>query len=179
MIFLMNSNSKIIIDPDKSILELKQVIACSLNHANTIFNLINNAHIIDVSKNYCSIWDCGINRTIRIVIDYISAQDNIEIVVVNQNDERVKLSIEQYKSILELKKGIASKFNIAYTGFNILYEGKLFDDSKNSYIIREYEIEGEIVIIDNINLGPYYINLFVIKRVAKPFIIKIYQNGCC
>ena len=87
MIFLMNSNFKINIDPDKSILELKQVIACSLNHANTRFNLINNAHIIDESKNYCSIRDCGINRTIRIVIDYISAPDNIEIVVViKQND---------------------------------------------------------------------------------------------
>ena len=53
-----------------------------------------------------------INRTIRIVIDYILAPDNIEIIIVKQNDERVKFSIDQYKLILELKKGIASKFNI-------------------------------------------------------------------
>jgi len=60
------------------------------------------------------------------------------------NDERVKLIIDQDKTILELKKEIASKFNIAYTGFNILYEEKIIDDSKNSCTIKECGIEGEI-----------------------------------
>lgn len=61
---------KIDIDPSKTILDLKKLIAEHLNIRHTDFNILNNNDIIDESKNSETIEKCKIQRLIRLPLNY-------------------------------------------------------------------------------------------------------------
>ena len=61
---------KIDIDPGKTILDLKKLIAQHLNIRDTDFNILNKNEIIDESKNSQTIQECGIEKLIRLPLNY-------------------------------------------------------------------------------------------------------------
>lgn len=61
---------KIDIDPTKTILDLKKVIAEHLNLRHTDFNILNKNEIIDETKNSETIQGCKIEKFIRLPLNY-------------------------------------------------------------------------------------------------------------
>lgn len=61
---------KIDIDPGKTILDLKKLIAQHLNIRDTDFNILNKNEIIDESKNLQTVQECGIEKLIRLPLNY-------------------------------------------------------------------------------------------------------------
>ena len=58
------------IDGNKTILELKQIIANHYNETYTGFNILNGNDIIDSSGNSKTLEQCGLKRLIRLPDNY-------------------------------------------------------------------------------------------------------------
>lgn len=59
------------------------------------------------------------------------------------------LDIEDNKTILELKKRIASHYGFTYTGFNVMNGDNVIDSSKNNLTLKECEIKRMVRLAEN------------------------------
>ena len=159
IVYIKNNRPfKIEIDPNKSILELKKIIASRFNSTYTGFNLFNGINIIDNSKNNCSIEECGLLRLIRIFDDsffhyFNKSQDLLDIIVIRSNLKPYRIEISSDESILTLKQLIADHFNLTYTDFNILSGKDIIDNLRNNCSIKSCGLKKVIRIPDNYEPG--------------------------
>ena len=65
-----NKPFKLEIDDQKTILDLKKMIAAHHKETYTGFNIINGINEIGNDKNGCSIASCRLNRVVRCTDDY-------------------------------------------------------------------------------------------------------------
>ena len=65
-----NKPFKLVIDDQKTILDLKKMIASHHNETYTGFNIINGIEEIGNDKNSCTIATCNLNRVVRCTDDY-------------------------------------------------------------------------------------------------------------
>ena len=94
------------------------------------------------------------NRRRNLITDNINlGPDYIKLIFTKRGSKPFIINIDQNKSLLELKKEIASKFNSTYTGFNLLNNLDIIDHTKDFCSIKECGIKRVVRISDNYNPG--------------------------
>lgn len=73
-----------------------------------------------------------------------------------RNNKPFKLEIDGQKTILDLKKQIASHYNETYTGFNVINGTDIIDSSKNNCSISSCGLNRVVRLPDNYNPGHAY-----------------------
>ena len=135
-----NKPFKLEIDDQKTILDLKKLIAAHVNQTYTGFKIINGCDIIGNDKNNSTIASCGINRIVRCADDYNPCPcpgtlRRFCIMCDNIGPRPFMLEIYDRDTILNLKKLIAAHFNQTYTGFNIMNGCDIIGNDKNNSTI--------------------------------------------
>ena len=82
----------------------------------------------------------------------------MKLIIIWKNNKPWNLEIDENKTILQLKKEIASHYKEDYTGFNILNGNKLFDSQSDSKTLAQCEIKRYIRLPDNYVPGAYFLN---------------------
>ncbi len=77
----------------------------------------------------------------------------MKLIVVWKNKIPFKLEIDGTKTILDLKKKIATHFNEIFTGFNILSGTEIIDNTKEGRTIESCGINSLIRLPDNYEPG--------------------------
>ena len=113
------------------------------------------------------------NRRRNLITDNINlGPDYIKLIFTKRGSKPFIINIDQNKSLLELKKEIASKFNSTYTGFNLLNNLDIIDHTKDFCSIKECGIKRVVRISDNYNPGFCTKNI-AFERKSKPISKKI------
>lgn len=77
----------------------------------------------------------------------------MKLIIVCKNRNPFHLEIDGNKTILDLKKQIASHYNETYIGFNVLNGNDLIDASKNGKTINDLGIKRVVRLPDNYEPG--------------------------
>lgn len=77
----------------------------------------------------------------------------MQLLIVWRNKQPFKINIDPDKTILELKKAIASHFNQTYVGFNILNGIDIIDKSNDNSSLSSCGIKRLVRLPDNYDPG--------------------------
>lgn len=75
------------------------------------------------------------------------------LIVYWRKNKPFKLDINEYKTVLELKKQIAGHFNQSHTQFNIMNGNDIIDSTKDSCTLKSLNIKKLIRLPPNYNPG--------------------------
>ena len=151
-----NKPFKLEIDDQKTILDLKKLIAAHYNETYTGFDIQNGFEIIGNDKNNSTIASCGLNRIVRCPIDYNPGPGTLRtfFIINYKGDHRpFKLNIYDGDSILNLKKLIAAHYNETYTGFFIQKGCEIIGNDKNNSTIASCGLKRIVRCLPDYNPG--------------------------
>lgn len=167
---------KLEINENKTILDLKKIIAEHYKGTNTGFSILFGNQIIESASDSKTLAQCGIQKMIRLPDNFEPNISLINLLIIWKNLEPWQLEIERNKTILDLKKEIAKHYKSSSTEFYILNENEIFDDQSNSKTLAQCGINQKIRIPcyhePNIPLR----KIIVVWKNQNPWLLEIDEN---